>query len=99
PGLQIPDPALEGEVANVPIRHPGPPLVVAHKSEVIAEEADPMSPDGARAFVFEVGQPVGGLDQEGAGPGLCPGEADAIRGPQIADALTDPLLHRPGASL
>src|SRR5262245_54957469 len=95
-GLEILDPAIEGNVADVPIRHPGPPLVVAHEAEMVSEEANPMSPDGTLALDLEVGQPVGGLDQDGAGPGpgLGPGEPDAVRGPQIADDLTDPLLHQ-----
>ncbi len=79
-GLQILDPALEREVADVPVGHTAPALVVTHEAEVIAEEANPVSPDRALPFVFEVGQPVRGLDQHGSRARLGPGELDSVSG-------------------
>ena len=78
-GLEVLDPAVEREVADVPVGHPAAALVVAHEAEVVAEEADPVAPDRALPVVFEVAQPVRGLDQHWARAGLGPGELHAVR--------------------
>ena len=81
------DPALEREIAHVPVGHPAAALVVADEAEVLGEEPDPVPPDRALPLVLEMRQPVGGLDQQRAGAGLGPGELDAVRGAQVTDSL------------
>src|SRR5262245_52016353 len=93
-GLQVLDPTLEGEVADVQVGHPAPALVVAYGAEVFAEEANPVPPDRALPFGFEVGQPVRGLYQHGPRTRLGPGEFDSVRSEHIADSLTGLLHHR-----
>src|SRR5215510_4948744 len=91
-GLQILDPTIEGEVADVQVSHPAPALVVAYEAEVFAEEANPVPPDQALPFVFEVGQPVRGLYQHEPRTRLCPGELYCVRSAHIPDSLSG-LLH------
>src|SRR5262249_41411976 len=91
--LQVLHPILEGHVAHGAVRHPASALVVAQEPEVPGEEADPMPPDRALPLVFEVGQPVRGLDHNGAGARFGPRETEAVPGAEIADPLSRPLLH------
>src|SRR5215510_6187152 len=93
-GLQILDPTIEGEVADVQVSHPAPALVVAYEAEVFAEEANPVPPDRALPFVFEVGQPVRGLYQHGPRTRLGPGELDSVRSAHIPDSLNGLLHHQ-----
>src|SRR5204862_1693434 len=92
--LQILDPSLEREVADIPVGHPAPSFIVAHEAEVIAEEADPVPPDRTLPFVLEVGHPVRSLDQHGPRTRLSPGELDSVRSAEIPNSLGGPLDHR-----
>ena len=91
--LQVVDPALEGEVGDVPVRHPAAALVVADEAEVPAEEADPVAPDRALPLELEMGEPVRGLDQQRARSRLGPGELHAVARAQIADPLAWLVVH------
>ena len=93
-GLQILNPTREREIADVPVSHSAAAFIVTHEAEVIAEEVYPVAPHGTLPFVFEMGQPVCGFDQRGAGARFGPGELNAVRSAEIPNALCCPLHHR-----
>jgi hypothetical protein len=67
---------------------------VTHEAEMLAEEVYPVSPDRTLPFVFEMGHPVCGFDERGAGAGFGPGELNAVRSAEIPNALCCPSpLH------
>src|SRR5919106_5251568 len=73
-GLQILYPMLKREIADLPICHTTPALVVTHEAKVIAEETNPVSPDRTLPFIFEMREPVRGLDEHWSRAGLGPSE-------------------------
>src|SRR6185437_5858906 len=89
--LQILDPSFEGEIADIPVGHTTATFIMTHEAEVVAEEANPMSPNRTLPFVLEVGHPVSGLDQNRTRPGLGPGYLDSVPSAHISNSLGGPL--------
>src|SRR4029434_7064743 len=85
--LHVGNPTIERKVAYVTISHSATSLVVTNVAKVIAEETEPVSPDGALPFVLKVGQPVRGLDHHRSRARLSPGQFDSIRSTHISDSL------------
>src|SRR5262249_46174712 len=88
--LEVPDPYIQREVGDVPIRESAPALIVAHELPFPREPLEQRTPDGRPPVVLDVIQPVGGLHQRWTGTCGRKGEPDAIYG--FAEA--DLLLHR-----
>src|ERR1700729_4161327 len=80
-------PLIQCQRADLPVTHTAAALVVAHKSAIGGEELDPVSPNGALPFVFEMREPVGGFDDELAGTRFRPRQTRPIRCLEIANAL------------
>src|SRR3984885_3394437 len=76
-GFQISGPLIKCQGAGLPVAHTAAALVVAHKSAIGGEELDPVSPNGALPFVFEMREPVGGFDDELAGTRFPPRQTRA----------------------
>ncbi len=92
-GVDVSEQAFEREILDLSVRQPAAAFVPAQESEVAAEEADPVPPDGALQLVLEMGQPVRRLDQDRAGADFGPGELHAVFRAQVADALTEFRIH------
>ena len=92
--LEIADPTLERQLLDVAVRQPAAAVVPAQESEMVAEETDPVSPDGTLQLVLEVAEPVRRLDQDGARADLGPGELHAVFRAQVANALAKLRVHR-----
>src|SRR5215475_10072892 len=92
--LNVLDPPLEREVADVPVGHSATALVVTNVTEAVAEEAYPMTPDRTLPFVLEMGQPISRLDDHRSSTRFSPGELDSVFGADVSDSLGHPLSHR-----
>src|SRR6185503_3730604 len=93
-GFQILNPTRERKIADVPVSHAAAAFIVTHEAKVIAEEVYPVTPDRTLPFVFEMGHPVCGFDQRGAGARFGPCELNAVRSAEIPNALCCLLHHR-----
>ena len=78
---------IKCQVTDLPVAHTAAALVVAHKSAIGGEELDPVSPNGAFPFVFQMREPIGGFDDEMTGARLRPRQAHPIRCLEIANVL------------
>src|SRR5262249_27508919 len=88
--FQICSPLIERGRAAAPLAHAASPLVVADEPPVGGEELVPVPPDGTFPLVFEMRQPVGGLDDEGTGSRFGPCEARPVRRVDVANVLAKP---------
>jgi len=61
---------------------------------MVAEKVNPVTPNRAFPFVFEMRQPVRGLDHYRSSARFGPGELDSIRSTHVPNSLRG-LLHRP----
>src|ERR1700677_605141 len=86
-GFQISGPLIKCQRADLPVTHTAAALVVAHKSAIGGEELDPVSPNGALPFEFQMREPVGGFDDELASSRFRPRQARPIRRLEIANVL------------
>lgn len=85
--LQVLHPALQRQVAGIPVLHPAAALVKADVAVVLAQEAHPVGPDRALAVVLQVGQPGCRLDQRRPAAGFRPGQLDVVGGFDVVDLL------------
>jgi hypothetical protein len=86
-GLEVFDPAIEGQVPHGPVRHAAAPLVVPDEAEVAGEESDPVTPQRTVPIVSEVCEPVGGLDEQWALARFGPRQLHAVARSQITNVL------------
>src|SRR5262249_58789884 len=91
---QILNPALEGEVADIPIGHPAAAFIVTQKVKVVAKETNPVLPDRTFPIIFEVGHPVCCLNQHGTRTRLSPRELHSVPCAYIADSLGGSLHNQ-----
>src|SRR5262249_336448 len=91
--LEIPEPAGERQLGDVPGRYPPAGVVPAQGSEMVAEEAEPVPPDRALQLVLEMREPVRRLDQERTRADVGPGQLNAVFRAKVTDALAKLRIH------
>jgi hypothetical protein len=69
---------VEREIRGISVRRSATARVIADEAVMRPEESKPVPPDGALPVIFDMGQPIGSLEENRTGARRRVGELDAI---------------------